>query len=54
MMIDLIAAVYIIGIVVAYSMMEKWEQPKWQKVVFALFWPLLAILYVIHWLHNKL
>lgn len=37
MMIDLIAAVYIIGIVVAYSMMEKWEQPKWQKVVFALF-----------------
>jgi len=51
--IALIIAVYIIGITVAYVTMKEWEQPKWQKAVFAVFWPLLAVLYVIHWLHNK-
>ena len=48
-----IAAVYIIGIAVAFAKMKEWKQPKWQKAVFAVFWPLLAVLYVIHLLHNK-
>ena len=51
--IAIIAAVYIIGIFVAYEKMKEWEHPKWQKVIFAVFWPLLAVLYGVHWLHNK-
>ena len=46
-------AVYIVGIAIAYSVMNDWGQPKWQKCVWAVFWPLVAILYGIHWIHNK-
>jgi hypothetical protein len=52
--IALIIAVYFIGIIVAYAKMKEWKQPKWQKAVFAVFWPLIGLLYIVHLLHNKL
>ena len=46
-------AVYVVGIFVAYQKMSAWKHSKYEKVAFCLIWPLVAILYGIHLLHNR-
>lgn len=48
----IILVLYVIGILIAYRKMKEWEHPKYQKVAFSVIWPLVLILYGIHWLHN--
>ena len=50
----IIIALYIVGIFVAYAMMKSWDKPKAEKVWYSIFWPLVGILYCIHWLHMKM
>ena len=45
--------VYVIGIFVAYNKIKEWKHNWFEKTVFITVWPLVAILYGIHWLHNK-
>ena len=46
-------AVYIVGILTAYRKMKDWKHSKYEKVAFSVIWPLVAVLYGIHWLHNR-
>jgi len=48
----ILLAVYVVGIFVAYRMMKEWKSSKFEKVFFSVIWPLVAILYGIHFLHN--
>lgn len=48
-----ILIIYVIGIFVAYKKMENWKHSKYEKVFFSFIWPLVLILYGIHWLHNN-
>lgn len=50
----LILIVYIIGIPVAYKKMESWDHNKFEKACFSIIWPLVLILYGIHYLHNNM
>lgn len=51
----LLIALYIVGIVVAFMLMKDWKNHNmFEKCVWSLIWPLMAILYGIHWIHNKL
>lgn len=49
----IILAVYVVGVIVAYRKMKEWQHSKFEKVAFSLIWPLVAILYGIHYLHNR-
>ena len=45
---------WVIGIPIAYNIIKKWEnKSKGEKVYFSVIWPLTALLYSIHWIHNK-
>lgn len=49
--------VWLIGTVVSYSLVfKKWKEDatKFEQIWYSLIWPLVAILYVIHWMHMKL
>ena len=46
-------AIYVVGCFIAYKRMEEWKHSMFEKVAFSLIWPLVAILYCIHYLHNK-
>ncbi len=50
----LFAVIYVVGIFVAYNKMQSWPHTKFEKVAFSVIWPLVAILYGIHWLHNNM
>lgn len=52
----IILAIWIIGIFIAYNkFMKYWDsQSKFERVYFAIIWPLVLPLYVIHYLHNKM
>jgi hypothetical protein len=50
----LFAVIYVVGIFVAYNKMQSWSHTKFEKVAFSVIWPLVAILYGIHWLHNNM
>ena len=50
----ILLAVYVAGAVIAYRKMREWKHSKFKKVAFSAIWPLVAILYGIHYLHNKL
>jgi hypothetical protein len=51
----IILAVWIVGIFVAYNkFISKWERSKGEKIYFSIIWPLVAPLYLIHLIHNKL
>jgi len=47
--------VWFVGIFVAYKLfMSKWEsQSKVEQIYFSIIWPLVAPLYLIHYIHNK-
>ena len=47
--------VYVVGIIVSYfCFFCKWENhPAWERIYFAVIWPLILPLYIIHYLHNK-
>ena len=48
-----ILIVWLIGILVAYNFTKKWDnKSKFEKIYFAIIWPILLPLYVIHFLHN--
>ena len=47
-------ALYIVGAVVAYKLMASWDSKWYARCMYALIWPLVGILYGIHWLHNNL
>ena len=53
MLTALIIAIYIIGGFVAYKKIESWSHPMYEKIIFSVIWPLVGLLYGIHWLHNK-
>jgi len=47
--------VWLIGIPFAYSVTKNWDgRSNAEKIYFAIIWPLLLPLYLIHYLHNKL
>lgn len=45
---------YIIGAAITYFKVKKWNNPLIEKIFAVAFWPLTAVLYGIHWIHNKL
>ncbi len=51
----IILAIWIIGIPVAYFWkIQKWEgKSLGEKIYFSAIWPLTAILYGIHYIHNN-
>lgn len=51
----ILAVVYLIGIFVTYNKFVKaWEGPSsFEKILFSLLWPFLALFYIIHYFHNK-
>ena len=51
----IVALIWIVGSFVAYNRyISKWDNPKGEKIYFSIIWPLVAPLYVIHYLHNKM
>lgn len=50
----IIITLYILCAVMAYRLMKSWDSPWYAKCLYALIWPLVGILYCIHWVHNKL
>ena len=36
------------------SYSKNWENPVVEKIFAVVFWPLTAVLYSIHWIHNKM
>lgn len=53
-----VIAVWLIGMVVSYlEVLKKWgdeDASQFEKLWYSFVWPLVGILYGIHWLHNKL
>ena len=52
-----VIAVWLIGMVVSYlEVFKKWDDDanQFEKLWYSFVWPLVGILYGIHWLHNKL
>lgn len=53
-----VIAVWLIGVVVSYlEVFKKWDDEdanQFEKLWYSFAWPLVGILYGIHWLHNKL
>ena len=47
--------IWVVGIFVAYNkFMKHWEnQSKFERKYFAIIWPLVLPLYLVHWIHNK-
>ena len=45
--------IYLAGAWFAWGKIKNWEHPVWEKVAFTGIWPLVGILYGIHWLHNQ-
>ena len=49
----ILIALYVLGAVFAYNKMKNWSHTTIEKIGFAAIWPLVGILYGIHYLHNK-
>lgn len=49
----IVAVVWIIGAIIAYPIIKKWEKSTAETIWFCLIWPCLIPLYIIHLLHNK-
>ena len=53
-----VIAVWLIGMVVSYlEVFKKWDDEdanQFEKLWYSFVWPLVGILYGIHWLHNTL
>lgn len=50
----LIILVYLVGIPVSYKKWIKtWNNTKFEKIAFAIMWPLMVPLYLIWWGHNN-
>ena len=47
--------IYVVGIIVSYfCFFSKWEKAKnWEQIYYAIIWPLILPLYLIHYFHNK-
>lgn len=44
-------AVWVVAALICFAWMKGWPQPVWQRVVWALFWPIPLFLRLIHWIH---
>lgn len=53
MIITLIISIYILGIIITYDVIKNWNNTNFEKIWFSIVWPILAPLYIIHWLYNK-
>ena len=51
-LIIILIAIYVIGIPVSFNLIKDWKHKTCEKVVFSIIWPLMAILYGIHVIHN--
>jgi len=49
----LIVIVYLVGGVITWNKMRSFPHPWYEKLNFAIIWPLTLILYCIHYFHNK-
>ena len=49
------AVIWIIGIFVAYfTVISKWDgKSQAEKIYYSIIWPLLLLLYPIHWIYNS-
>ena len=45
--------VWLIGALLAWAKMDEWPQKWYERIGFSIIWPLMLILYGIHYLHNK-
>ncbi len=58
MVLFIVALVWVFVAIATYYIIdnsfEEGDAKKWEKVWYAAVWPCTAILYGIHWLHNKL
>ena len=50
----IIAVIWLIGSVVTWFVVKKWNMKKWEKIWCCILWPCLVPLYIIHVIHNKL
>lgn len=53
-LITLAIILYIAGIFAAFRLLKKIFNTTFEKLWFSFLWPLVGILYGIHWLHMKL
>lgn len=53
MIITIIISIYILGMFITYDVIENWNKTNFEKIWFSVVWPVLAPLYIIHWLYNK-
>lgn len=45
--------VWFVGIFIAYNkVINKWDNPKGEKIYFSIIWPLMLPLYLVHYVHN--
>lgn len=47
-----VLAIWIIGAVIAWFIIKKWNNPMSEKIYFTLVWPLIIPLFIIHYFHN--
>lgn len=48
-----IIAVWLIGAVITHCLIKKWDNSKFEKIWYSVFWPVLIPLFIIHWVHNR-
>ena len=53
MVYTIIIGLWVIGTIIAYHFIKNWNKNKFEKIWFSIVWPVLAPLYIIHWLYNK-
>lgn len=46
-------AIWVLGMPVAWGKFGKWDCTKGERVWYTIIWPIAAILYSIHLIHNK-
>ena len=49
----IIAIVWLIGAIIAYPIIKKWDKGIPETIYFCIIWPLLIPLYIVHILHKK-
>ena len=49
----IVLAIYLIGAFVAWGKIKSWNNKTYEKIGATIIWPLIGILYGIHWLNNQ-
>lgn len=54
MVLIILFLIWIIGGIISYQkFISKWDKSLFERIWFSMIWFLTAILYGIHWIHNK-